>query len=88
MESGCQSAEKGGDEVTTFPFHTNFEELMASLPKCPQGHYRVLGDGFCSMATLFWLAGYSTLDEAKLAASGLNRLYNWRGYVLDEHGNR
>lgn len=74
--------------MTTFLFHTNFEELMASLPKCPQGHYRVLGDEFFSMQTLFHLGDFPSLEEAKRRAEGLNMLYNWRGYVLDEHGNK
>ena len=71
-----------------FPFHANFDELWASLPKCPAGHYRVLGDEFSSMCTLFWLGDYDTLKEAKRRADGLNSRYNWRGYLLDEHGNR
>ena len=71
-----------------FPLHKNFDELWASLPKCPAGHYRVLGDEFFSMCTLFWLGDYDTLKEAKRRADGLNSLYNWRGYLLDEHGNK
>ena len=71
-----------------FPLHKNFDELLASLPKCPAGYYRVLGDEFFSMHTLFWLGDYDTLEEAKRRADGLNMLYNWRGYVLDEHGNK
>jgi hypothetical protein len=71
-----------------FPFHENFDELWASLPKCPAGHYRVLGDEFFSMCTLFWLGDYDTLKEAKRRADGLNSRYNWRGYLLDEHGNK
>ena len=71
-----------------FPLHKNFDELWASLPKCPAGHYRVLGDEFFSMCTLFWLGDYDTLKEAKRRADGLNSRYNWRGYLLDEHGNK
>jgi hypothetical protein len=71
-----------------FPLHKNFDELWASMPKCPAGHYRVLGDEFSSMETLFWQGDYDTLEEAKCRADGLNSLYNWRGYLLDEHGNK
>lgn len=48
----------------------------------------MLGDEFFSMHTLFWLGDYDTLGEAKRRADGLNILYNWRGYVLDEYGNK
>jgi hypothetical protein len=71
-----------------FPLHKNFDERWASLPKCPPGHYRVLGDEFFSMHTLFWLGDYDMLEEAKCRADGLNNLYNWRGYVLDEYGHK
>jgi len=71
-----------------FPLHKNLEELWASLPKCPAGHYRVLGNEFSSMETLFWQGDYDTLEEAKRRADGRNSLYNLRGYVLDEHGNK
>ena len=86
MES--QGEEKGGEAMTTFPFHKNFDELMASLPKCQTGHFRVLGDEFFSMEMLFHLGDFPSLEKAKRRADGLNMLYNWRGYVLDEHGNK
>ena len=69
-----------------FPLHKNFDELWASLPKCPAGHYRVLGNESFSRRTLFWLGDYDTLEEAKGRADGLSSLYSWDGYVLDEHG--
>ncbi len=71
-----------------FPLHKNFDKLWASMPKCPAGHYRVLGDEFSSMETLFWQGDYDTFEEAKRRAERLNSLYNSRGYVLDEHGNK
>jgi hypothetical protein len=69
-----------------FPLHKNFDELWASLPKCPAGHYRVLGNEPFSRRTLFWLGDYDTFEEAKGRTDGLSSLYSWDGYVLDEHG--